>query len=443
MWQSRIGRSYMGSLTRILAGTGTAAFCLHENLDHASDEKSVMTVKITNWPHERIFERCRGMWLQLNCHPGVWLSHGWCPKANTTDNLRFVSLREAASSHASASPSAESKPDSTTSSKADWRESLTRNTIADAAAKASPAVVHITVTLGDMGLFVGQGAGSGVIINPNGTILTNAHVVAGYGNVVYKGKVKVSMQDGRTFDGEVVSYDLSSDIAVVKIDSKAPFPAAVLGSSQKLRPGEWIVALGSPLHLQNSVTVGVISCVERKGSEIGLRGVHGGYIQTDAAINQGNSGGPLLNLDGEVIGINTMKAFAADGVSFAIPIDTAIKVMEQLQKHGRVIRPWLGIKMHELNEHVLSQLKEQDAAFPDVVEGVLVPQVIPGSPAERAGIRAGDVITQFDGVAINKASQIVDRLGDKVGVSYKVIVKRPHNQQVTLTVTTEEARANS
>ncbi|MCO5548157.1 hypothetical protein L7F22_001615 [Adiantum nelumboides] len=157
---------------------------------------------------------------------------------------------------------------------------------------------------------------------------------------------------------------------------------------------------------------------------------------------EGNSGGPLINLDGEVIGINTMKAYAADGVSFAIPIDTAIKVMEQLQKHGRVIRPWLGMKMHELNEHVLSQLKEQDATFPDIVEGVLVPQVIPGSPAERAGLRAGDVITHFDGSPISKASQIVDKLGDKVGESFKIVVRRPHNQQVTLTVTAEEARAN-
>lgn len=427
---------------KILAGAGTTGFFLHQNHDHASEERSInISFSVPNFPCERTLEKWRGSWLQLNCHPGVWLSHGWCSNSSTMEDLRpvFVSLQVGAPS---TSDSAASEADSM--AKKDFLgENLTRYTIAEAAAKAAPAVVHITVHLGDMGLFIGEGAGSGVLINPNGTILTNAHVVAGYGNVVYKGKVKVSLQDGRTFDGEVVSFDISSDIAVVKINSKIPLPAAALGSSSKLRPGEWIVALGSPLHLQNSVTVGVISCVERKGSEIGLRGIHGGYIQTDAAINQGNSGGPLLNLDGEVIGINTMKAYAADGVSFAIPIDTAVKVMEQLKKHGRVIRPWLGIKMHELNEHVLLQLKEEDAAFPDVVEGVLVPQVIPGSPAERAGIRAGDVIIQFDGVPITKASQIVDRLGDKVGVSFKVIVKRQHNRQATLTVTSEEARANS
>lgn len=438
MWQSWVRRSHIGSLTKILAGAGTAGFYLHSV--HASDERSInCSFNLTNIPYERTLEKWRRSWLQLNYHPGDWLSHGWCPNRSTMEDLRPISLRVGGSP---ASASVAPEPDSM-AKKDGPGEHLTRYTIADAAAKAAPAVVHITVSLGDMGLFIGEGAGSGVLINSNGTILTNAHVVAGYGNVVYKGKVKVSLQDGRTFDGEVVSFDISSDIAVVKIKSKIPLPAAVLGSSSKLRPGEWIVALGSPLHLQNSVTVGVVSCVERKGSEIGLRGIHGGYIQTDAAINQGNSGGPLLNLDGEVIGINTMKAYAADGVSFAIPIDTAVKVMEQLKKHGRVIRPWLGIKMHELNEHVLLQLKEEDTAFPDVVEGVLVPQVIPGSPAERAGIRAGDVIIEFDGVPITKASQIVDRLGDKVGVSFKVIVKRQHNRQATLTVTSEEARANS
>lgn len=438
MWARR---SRIKSLTKILACTGIAGLYFHQSHEGVAGEgQKSISFALTSMPHERVLEKRKELWLHFE-RPQLYgfFQTGWCP--NMLDyNIKPVSLRDGGSPPA-ASASTTSEPDNE-SGKGSVGEHLTRYSIADAAAKAAPAVVHITVTLGDMGLFIGQGAGSGVLIHSNGTILTNAHVVAGYGNVVYKGKVKVSLQDGRTFSGEVVSYDMSSDLAVVKISSKIPLPAAVLGSSRKLRPGEWIVALGSPLHLQNSVTVGVVSCVERKGSEIGLRGVHGGYIQTDAAINQGNSGGPLLNLDGEVIGINTMKAYAADGVSFAIPIDTAIKVMEQLQKHGRVIRPWLGIKMHELNEHVLSQLKEQDPDFPDVLEGVLVPQVIPGSPAERAGVRAGDVITHFDGVPITKASQIVDILGDRVGESFIVVVRRPHNQQVPLTVTAEEARAN-
>ncbi|KAI5081741.1 hypothetical protein GOP47_0001484 [Adiantum capillus-veneris] len=454
MRQSWARRSHIKSFAKILACSGIAGLYFHQNHDHVLGEGRTLSFNLTSMQPERVLDKWQRHWLQLDSrniftnhlqsHYGtVQLTHAGWNSSIQDYGIRPVSFRDGGPplSSASASAPSMSEPDSK-SGKESARDQLTRYSIADAAAKAAPAVVHITVTLGDMGLFIGQGAGSGVLIHSNGTILTNAHVVAGYGNVVYKGNVKVSLQDGRTFNGEVVSYDMSSDLAVVKITSKTPLPAAVLGSSQKLRPGEWIIALGSPLHLQNSVTVGVISCVERKGSEIGLRGVHGGYIQTDAAINQGNSGGPLINLDGEVIGINTMKAFAADGVSFAIPIDTAIKVMEQLQKHGRVIRPWLGIKMHELNEHVLSQLKEQDTAFPDVVEGVLVPQVIPGSPAERAGIRAGDVITHFDGAPISKASQIVDKLGDKVGESFKIVVRRPHNQQVTLTVTTEEARAS-
>lgn len=441
MWRARVVRpSWVGPLTRIFFGAGAAGLCLYELHGLWLDENAYVTsLKFADWPQEN---RIQDIWWYLNGHPGLLLCHGWSTEADIRHKSGFFFNQEAALPDASVSPDAGENPDSTACSKDDQRAVLTRYTIADAAAKAASAVVHITVTIGEKGLLFGQGAGSGVIINSDGTILTNAHVVAGYGNGMYTGKVKVSMQDGRTFDGKVVSYDSASDIAVVSIESKSPLPAVTLGSSRRIRPGEWVIALGSPLHLQNSVTVGVVSCVERKSSEIGLRGIHGGYIQTDAAINQGNSGGPLLNLDGEVIGINTMKAFAADGVSFAIPIDTAVKVMEQLKKHGRVVRPWLGLKMLELNQHVLSQLKEQDPAFPDVSEGVLVPQVIPGSPAERAGVRAGDVIVQFDGMPVSKASQIVDRLGDKVGVPFKVLVKRAQNQPITLVVTTEEARAN-
>ncbi|KAJ7541320.1 hypothetical protein O6H91_10G054400 [Diphasiastrum complanatum] len=316
---------------------------------------------------------------------------------------------------------------------------LNRYSIANAAARAAPAVVNITATIGIHSMLLGKSSGSGFVIHPDGTILTNAHVVADAGKGPHTGKLVVTMQDGRTFSGEVVNYDLLTDIAVVKVRSKIPLPTVKVGSSQMLRPGEWVVALGSPLHLQNSVTVGIISCVDRKSSEIGLHGAHTEYIQTDAAINQGNSGGPLLNLDGEVIGINTMKAITADGVSFAIPIDLAIKIVEQLKKHGRVVRPWLGMKMLELTEPIIGQLKERDPAFPDINKGVLVPQVIPGSPAERGGIRPGDVIVQFDGKPISSVNQIVEALGDKTGVGFEVVVKRAHNQQFTIIVVTEEA----
>eukprot|EP00246_Nothoceros_aenigmaticus_P012757 TRINITY_DN4095_c0_g1_i1.p1 TRINITY_DN4095_c0_g1~~TRINITY_DN4095_c0_g1_i1.p1 ORF type:complete len:253 (-),score=37.01 TRINITY_DN4095_c0_g1_i1:467-1225(-) len=251
------------------------------------------------------------------------------------------------------------------------------------------------------------------------------------------------MQDGRSFEGKVKSYDTIADIAVIKIQSKTPLPTVELGSSRILRPGEWVVALGSPLHLPNTVTAGIISYVDRKSSELGFRGAaRTDYIQTDAAINQGNSGGPLVNLDGEVIGINNMKAVAADGVSFAIPIDTVMKVVEQLEKHGRVIRPWLGLKLLNLTGPIVEQLKEKNPDFPNVSEGVLVPQVLPGSPGNRAGFRSGDVIVRFGGHAVRNVTEIVDILSDKVGVSFDVVVVRVRDNQVTLQVMPEEASSN-
>ncbi|EFN59628.1 hypothetical protein CHLNCDRAFT_18457, partial [Chlorella variabilis] len=170
------------------------------------------------------------------------------------------------------------------------------------------------------------------------------------------------------------------------------------GRSANLRVGEWVVALGSPLHLQNSVTAGIVSCVDRKAVELGLAGARTDYIQTDAAINKGNSGGPLVNLYGEVVGISAMKAVAADGVSFAIPVDTAVDVMRQLKDHGRVIRPYVGIKMLQLNRHSAAQFRKRDPSFPSVEAGILVPGVHPGSPAERAGLRSGDCIIGGTGV---------------------------------------------
>ncbi|KAM1095467.1 hypothetical protein EV1_010430 [Malus domestica] len=151
-------------------------------------------------------------------------------------------------------------------------------------------------------------------------------------------------QDGRTFEGTVVNADLQSDVAIVKINSKTPLPTAKLGSSRKLQPGDWVIAVGCPLSLQNTVTAGIISCVDRKSTDLGLGGVRREYLQTDCAINPGNSGGPLVNIDGEVIGVNIMKVLAADGLSFAFPIDSVTKIIEHFKKSGRVVRPWVGLK---------------------------------------------------------------------------------------------------
>uniref|UniRef100_A0A804NKW0 PDZ domain-containing protein n=1 Tax=Zea mays TaxID=4577 RepID=A0A804NKW0_MAIZE len=293
---------------------------------------------------------------------------------------------------------------------------LGRNSIAKAASAVGPAVVNIS-SMHDMHGWVNeQSIGSGTIIDPDGTILTCAHVVA----------------------------DFQSTKAIVrrKIKSMTPLPAARLGSSSQLQPGDWVVALGCPLSLQNTVTAGIVSCVDRKSSDLGLGGLRREYLQTDCAINQGNSGGPLVNLDGEIIGVNVMKVRNADGLSFAVPIDSVIKIVDNFNKNGRVVRPWLGLKMLDLNPMIIAQLKEKSSTFPDVRKGVLVPMVTPASPAEQAGFRPGDVVVEFGGKPVESIKEIIDIMGDKVGIPFKVLVKRANNVTVTLTVIPEEADAS-
>ncbi|KAK7820100.1 putative protease do-like 14, partial [Quercus suber] len=254
--------------------------------------------------------------------------------------------------------------------------------------------------------------------------------------------VDVTLQDGRTFEGTVVNADLHSDIAIVKIHSKTPLPTATLGSSSKLRPGDWVVAMGCPLSLQNTITAGIVSCVDRKSSDLGLGGIRREYLQTDCAINAGNSGGPLVNVDGEIIGVNIMKVLAADGLSFAVPVDSVSKIIQHFKKSGRVVRPWLGLKMVDLNEMIIAQLKERDNTFPNVNKGVLVPMVTPGSPADRAGFRPGDVVIEFDGKPVESIKEIIEIMGDRVGVPMKVALKRAKDNLVTLTVIPEESKSD-
>ncbi|XP_020210957.1 putative protease Do-like 14 [Cajanus cajan] len=316
-----------------------------------------------------------------------------------------------------------------------------KDTIANAAAKVGPAVVNIAVPEDLFGITRGKSIGSGTIINNDGTILTAAHVVVHFhgSRGSSKGKIEVTLQDGRTFEGKVVNADQHSDIAIVKINSETPLPEAKLGSSSKLRPGDWVIAMGCPLSLQNTVTAGIVSCVDRKSSDLGFSGLPREYLQTDCAINMGNSGGPLVNMDGEVIGVNIMKVAAADGLSFSVPIDSVCKILKQFKKSGRVIRPWLGLKMLDLNEMIIAQLKKRDASFPNVSNGILVPMVTPGSPGERAGFCPGDVVIKFDGKPVERLEEVIEILGDKVGVPIKVLVKRAGDKLVTLTVIPEEA----
>ncbi|KAJ8772001.1 hypothetical protein K2173_027178 [Erythroxylum novogranatense] len=289
---------------------------------------------------------------------------------------------------------------------------LGRDSLANAAASVSPAVVNISVPLGFYSIAAVKSVGSGTIVDSDGTILTCAHVVANFQGTrpLSKGKVDVTLQDGRTFEGTLVNADLHSDIAIVKIKSKTPLPTAKLGSSSKLRPGDWVIAMGCPLSLQNTVTAGIVSCVDRKSRDLGLGGVGREFLQIDCAINEGNSGGPLVNVDGEIVGINIMKVLAADGLGFAVPIDSVAKIIEQFKKSGRVVRPWLGLRMIELNEKIIAQLRERDAAFPNVDRGVLVPMITPGSPADRAGFISGDVVIKFDGKPVKSIDEVSVRV---------------------------------
>ncbi|QCD77761.1 putative protease Do-like 14 [Vigna unguiculata] len=316
-----------------------------------------------------------------------------------------------------------------------------RDTISNAAAKVAPAVVNISIHQDFFGIASGKSIGSGTIINKDGTILTCAHLVVDFMGTrgSTKGKIEVTLQDGRKFEGKVVNVDLHSDIAIVKINSETPLPEAKLGSSSRLRPGDWVIAVGCPLSLQNTVTHGIVSCVDRKSSDLGFSGMPREYLQTDCAINVGSSGGPLVNMDGEIIGVNMMKLAAADGLGFSVPIDSVSKIIEHFKRSGRVIRPWLGLKMLDLNEMIIAQLKKQDASFPNVTKGILVPMVTPRSPGERAGFCPGDVVIEFDGKPVERVKEVIEILGDKVGVPIKVVVKRKGDQLVTLSVIPEEA----
>jgi S1-C subfamily serine protease len=245
------------------------------------------------------------------------------------------------------------------------------------------------------------GEGSGFIIDSEGMLLTNAHVVSGADTV------NVTLKDGRTFKGEVRGLDEISDLAVVKINGKN-LPVAQLGNSQDLQVGDWAIAVGNPLGLDNTVTLGIISTLNRSSAQVGIPDKRLDFIQTDAAINPGNSGGPLLNAQGQVIGINTAIRADAQGIGFAIPIDKAKEIKEVLAKGGKVSHPYLGIRMLSLTPELAKQINTDPNAVMEVPEinGVLVAQVIPNSPAAAGGLRRGDVITQINGKAVNSTEKL-------------------------------------
>ncbi len=228
-----------------------------------------------------------------------------------------------------------------------------------------------------------QSLGSGVIIDEQGYVLTNQHVIGRAGGV------RVALQDGSELAAELVGADANNDIAVLKIDTEERLPFLPLGSSEDLMVGEPVIAIGNPFGLSNTVTTGVISALNRSiRSDVR---VYHGFLQTDASINPGNSGGPLLNANGELIGINTAVYQGAQGIGFAIPIDTAGRVVRELIEEGEVEPVWLGIEFQDLTPQLHEALE-----LPPDVRGVLVNRVRDESPASRAGLRRGDVVTRVD-----------------------------------------------
>jgi len=237
-----------------------------------------------------------------------------------------------------------------------------------------------------------QGMGSGFIVDGDGTILTNAHVVDG------ADEVRVRLSDRREFKGKVVGQDKATDIAVVKIEAKG-LPVVKLGDPAQTRVGEWVLAIGSPFGFENTVTAGIVSATSRSLPD----GTYVPFIQTDAAVNPGNSGGPLFNLKGEVIGINSQiysRSGGFQGIAFAVPIDVASHVKQELVAHGRVERGRLGVHIQEVTQSLAQSFGL------DRPRGALVAQVEKGSPAEKAGLKPGDVLLGVNGKAIERSAQI-------------------------------------
>jgi len=279
---------------------------------------------------------------------------------------------------------------------------------------------------------VERGTGSGFIINKEGDIITNAHVVSG------ADKVTVILKDGRQIEGRVLGSDELTDIAVVQVKSDN-LPTVSIGSSANLQPGDWAIAIGNPLGLDNTVTAGIISAIGRNSGQIGVD-KRVSFIQTDAAINPGNSGGPLLNQNGEVIGVNTAIIQGAQGLGFAIPIETAQRIAKQLIQSGKVSRAYLGIQMVTVNASVKNQVN-QDADFGVKIsedKGVLITRVVDNSPAAKAGAKRGDVITKFDDKEILTADQVTQLVEDRaVGDKIRMEVKR-NGQAIALSVETAQ-----
>jgi len=335
----------------------------------------------------------------------------------------------------------------------DFQLSESHSFVANVASRVSPSVVRIDIErdiqpdefesdlldpllrdlLGDLGTFPKKerGQGSGVIIDSSGLVLTNAHVVERVDRVI------VTLQSGNQVDGAVVGTDQVTDLALVKIKEFPGLESAKLGDSEDIQVGDWAIALGTPYGLESTVTLGIVSSLHRDINALGFSDKRLDLIQTDAAINPGNSGGPLINSNGEVIGINTLvRSGPGAGLGFAIPINLASKVTSQLLSNGEVIHPYLGAQLVLLNERIAKEHNQDPNALILLPErsGALVQSVIPQSPAEEGGLRRGDLVINAEGYEINDPRSLLLQVENaQIGKPFKLEVIR-NNKEINLSI---------
>ena len=324
----------------------------------------------------------------------------------------------------------------------------THNFVSDAVKNVGPAVVRIDTErlverqqfdptlldpllrdlLGEPGMTPDRerGQGSGVIIDKNGLVLTNAHVVERVDNV------SVTLADGNILEGQVLGTDAVTDLALVKIDDSTSSVFAPLGNSEDLEVGDWAIALGTPYGLEKTVTLGIVSSLHRDINSLGFSDKRLDLIQTDAAINPGNSGGPLINSKGEVIGINTLvRSGPGAGLGFAIPINLAKTVSDQLLKNGEVIHPYLGVQLISLNPKIAKEHNKDPNSIVQLPErsGALIQSVIPNSPAEKAGLRRGDLVIATENISIEEPKALLDEVEKaQIGKVFLLNVLRDNNE---------------
>tara|TARA_B100000965_G_scaffold15172_1_gene11417 strand:+ start:211 stop:1356 length:1146 start_codon:yes stop_codon:yes gene_type:complete len=335
----------------------------------------------------------------------------------------------------------------------DFQISTSHSFVANVARNVSPSVVRIDIErdiqtdefesdlldpllrdlLGDLGGFPQKerGQGSGVIIDSSGLVLTNAHVVERVDHVI------ITLQNGNQVDGNVIGTDQVTDLALVRINEISGLESAKLGNSEDVQVGDWAIALGTPYGLESTVTLGIVSSLHRDINSLGFSDKRLDLIQTDAAINPGNSGGPLINSSGEVIGINTLvRSGPGAGLGFAIPINLASKVTNQLLANGQVIHPYLGAQLVLLNERIAREHNQDPNALIFLPErsGALVQSVIPQSPAEAGGLRRGDLVINAEGNEINDPKSLLMQVENaQIGKPFELEVLR-NNKEINLSI---------